>query len=148
MRKLLEQLNVIARWRARREREQRWREEERRVRNEEDRILGVFLCRPSDGPNPVAMEEDVVDIRQAILDARETARIDLRTKDILVTMKVKLPRRFWQPYAALGRKHTEEAKATMRAAQRKRRDEAMKAQANIEAMEAAETFGDEEAIGY
>ena len=124
MRKLLERLNIIARWRAK---VQRWRDIERRWLAEEERILGVFLCHRNVQLDSAARRIELTGLRAAIQAGRETLDPDLRTKDVLVTFKVLLPPAYW-----LRRTATDEAKSNMRAAQQKRHREVREAQEEFE----------------
>ena len=113
MKKLLDRLNIIARWRARRACVRKRQQTVECALEEESDILTRFLFSrdlPSDRP------VDWASLRDAIQRGRRHATVTPRTKDILVTYKVPLPREYWRHW-----RHTPEARASMTKAQQKRR---------------------------
>lgn len=102
MRKLLDRLNFIARWRER-------GDIVASAREEEENILIEYSLRSGQMTAPA-------ELCDAIRWSRQRPRVKVRTRDILVTYKVPLPREYWRHW-----KHSDAARANMSAAQRRRR---------------------------
>lgn len=111
MRKLLSALNLVARWRESRQRNQRLLDHQHRASLEEARIFRAFIEHCTE-----TTPFDISELLAAIHAGKAGVTAKLRTRDILVRYSVPLPK-----HLRVRRQHTDEAKENMSAAQQQRR---------------------------